>query len=303
MTGARGGLTGEQVRAYRILASGLDRATADPTKLPVWDLGMQDRDGSARLALAARLADPAAVPDLADPAQPKLVRAGLVAARITAPAPARRPGADRRGALARRRRPTPPPGCPATPAGCWADGADPLEAFAVVADAMREVITAPMVKGEASAAVTAALPAQYSGFCPGCGSVHVRELLFRLAALPAGLGLVPDTKPIVLAPLVGIALATGRAAGAGRTVAAECYRPFGVGTPADVGAHLGTSATGIAPALPDDLVPVTVDGARSQVPASLLGSICRRRLRRRRPASSGCCRRPIRCCSHGTAPC
>jgi hypothetical protein len=137
---------------------------------------------------------------------------------------------------------------------------------------MREVITGPMVKGEASAAVTAALPAQFSGFCPGCGTVHVRELLFRLAALPAGLGLVPDTKPVVLAPLSGSLTRPGEQQGLAEAVS-QCYRQFGVGTPADIGAHLGTSATAIRPSLPDDLVPVTVDGAKSRVPASLLDSV------------------------------
>ena len=37
---------------------------------------------------------------------------------------------------------------------------------------MREVLTAATVKGAASAAVTAAIPAEYSGFCGACGSTH-----------------------------------------------------------------------------------------------------------------------------------
>jgi len=270
MTGAPA-VTGNQVRAYRILASGLDRATSDPKKLPLWDLGIQDRDGSTRLALTARLADPAAVPELPDPGSRSW--SALVWSLRGSPHLHRRADLGRITAAL----------WPADPADAKArlsgdagrllgDGADPMEAFAVVADGMREVITSPMVKGEASAAVTAALPARFSGFCAGCGSVHVRELLFRLAALPAGLGLVPDTKPVVLAPLSGSPSRPDEQQGLG-TAAAHCYRQFGVGTPADVGAHLGTSATGIRSALPDDLVPVTVDGARSRVPASLLGSV------------------------------
>ena len=66
-----------------------------------------------------------------------------------------------------------------------ADGADPQEAFRVVSDAMRSVITAPMTQG---AAGTAGIPARFAGFCRPCVSVHARELLFRLAVLPAAVG-------------------------------------------------------------------------------------------------------------------
>ena len=60
-------LTSEQVRAYRILASGLDRTAGHPGQLPIWDLRAQDRDGSSRVALAARLADPRALPAVDHP--------------------------------------------------------------------------------------------------------------------------------------------------------------------------------------------------------------------------------------------
>ena len=63
-------LSAEQVRAHRILASGLDRSASLPEALPVWELGLQDRDGSSRLALAARLPDPALVPAAPDPGEP-----------------------------------------------------------------------------------------------------------------------------------------------------------------------------------------------------------------------------------------
>src|SRR4051812_30813435 len=59
--------TGEQVRAYRILASGLGRTAGAAKDLPGWAIGFQDRDGSARLALAARLADSAGIPDFSEP--------------------------------------------------------------------------------------------------------------------------------------------------------------------------------------------------------------------------------------------
>jgi hypothetical protein len=153
-----------------------------------------------------------------------------------------------------------------------ADGADPLTAFAVVADAMREVITEPMPKGVASAALTRAMPERYSGFCQGCGTVHVRELLFRLAALPAGVGAVPGTKPIVLAPLAEPFDRPTEQRGLA-AFAAECYLRFGVGTPADIAAHLGSTGAVIPAALPDDLVTVTVDGARTQARSAAIDDL------------------------------
>jgi hypothetical protein len=264
-------LSGAQVRAHRILASGLARTVDAAAALPLWDLGVQDRDGSARLAFAARLADPGALPAIDDPAgsgasvlawslrgSPHLHRrtdlqrfAGALWPADDADAAARLSGDAAR---------------------LQTDGADPLEAYAAVSDAMRAVITAPMVKGAASAAVTAAIPAEYSGFCRGCGSVHVRELLFRLAALPAAIGALPDTRPIVLAPLAKPFPRPERQQGLGE-VAAAYYRAYGVGTPSDVATHVGTSGPTFKPELPDDLVPVTVDGARSQARAGMLDEL------------------------------
>jgi hypothetical protein len=263
-------LSSAQVRAHRILASGLARI-APAAQLPIWELGVQDRDGSARLALAARIDDRSGLPTIDDPAgtggtvlawslrgSPHLHRRGDLQPFAAALWPA-----DDADAAARL----------VGDAGrLQADGADPFAAIARVSDAMRAVITAPMVKGAASAAVTAAIPAEYSGFCRGCGSVHVRELLFRLAALPAAVGALPDTKPIVLAPLAAPFPRPIEQRGLGAVVAAY-YRAYGVGTASDVGTHVGTSATCVKPALPADLVPVTVDGARSQAPAGVLGEL------------------------------
>jgi hypothetical protein len=264
-------LTSAQVRAHRILASGLARTAETARAVPVWDLGLQDRDGSARLALVARLPDAAAVPVIDNPAgsgwltmawslrgAPHLHRRADLERVATALWPA-----DDTDAAARL----------AGDAGrIRSDGADPLTAFAVVADAMREVITEPMAKGVASAALTRTLPERYSGFCQGCGTVHVRELLFRLAALPAGIGAVPDTKPIVLAPLAEPfdrpTAQRGLAA-----MAAECYLRFGVGTPADIATHLGSSVAVIGSALPEDLVVVTVDGVRSKARSAALDDL------------------------------
>src|SRR5664279_5537876 len=258
-------VTGAQLRAHRILATGLARTAAEPAELPVWDLGIQDRDGSARLAIATRLADPAAgetVTGLVDEpggtggpvllwslrGAPHLHRRADAARFAAALWPA-----DDADAAARL----------SGDAGrLHSDGADPLQAYRVVSDAMRAVITDATVKGAASAAVTAAIPAQYSGFCRACGSVHVREMLFRVAALPAAIGLIADTKPVALEPL---SHPHPPPSGQWRLdeLVTRYYRLYGTGTAAEVATHLGTSAGSIRGSLPADLVTVTVDAART----------------------------------------
>ena len=149
-------------------------------------------------------------------------------------------------------------------------GAKPLDAYRAVVKAMRAAVTGPMVKGAASAAVTRLLPRKYSGHCQVCRSTHVRELLFRLAALPSAIGLVPATKPVVLAPLSDAdEIKAEPAQGIGDLVA-ECYRRHGVATTGEIAAHLGTSARCLKPALPDDVVPVLVGGARSTAREGML---------------------------------
>ncbi len=268
MPAAVAAVTGDQLRAHRILATGLDRTAAAPAELPLWDLGIQDRDGSSRLAVATRLADPAATVVVHEPGgsgEPVLLWSLRGAPHLHRRADAARFAAalwpaDDADAAARL----------SGDAGrLHGDGADPLEAYRVVSDAMREVITEATVKGAASAAVTAAIPAEYSGFCGACGSTHVREMLFRAVALPAAVGLVADTKPVVLEPLSDPYPRPSAQRGLDALVTAY-YRLYGTGTAAEVAAHLGTSARSIRGSLPGDLVPVTVDGTRTQAPVAVV---------------------------------
>lgn len=264
-------LSAEQVRAHRILASGLDRSVAVADRLPVWALGLQDRDGSSRLALAARLPDPAQIPRAPDPGEsswlaqvwslrgaPHLHRRAELPALAQALWPV-----DEADAAARLAGDT---------ARLTAAGAQPMPAYRAAVKAMRLAVDAPIVKGEASAAVTRLLPRKYSGHCAVCRSTHVRELLFRLAALPARIGLVPATKPVVLAPLAGVQIEAGPAGGLADLVA-RCYRAHGVASTAEIATHLGTSAGCLKPALPDDVVPVLVAGVRSTARASMVDEL------------------------------
>ena len=264
-------LTAQQLRCYRILSTGLDRHAKTADDLDILQWGVQDTGpDAARLALANRLADPARLPEVGDPA----ARTSLALAWTWRGTPYLHRRAD----------------LPRMAAALWpvdsADavnrmvgsgkglrdaGVDPLEALRVVADAARRLITAPMTKGQVSAAVTADVPADYSSYCRPCATVHVREMLLRSAALPAGLGLVPATKPVELAPFVPTLPAPQGADGLARfaDLALEIY---GAASVAQLAALLGASSAGTRTAL-SDTVPVTVDGRRAVTSVDILDRI------------------------------
>ena len=75
--------------------------------------------------------------------------------------------------------------------------------LAEIAAKMRIVVTRPMVKGEVSTRLTAALDEPYLRYCRPCGVMHAPEQAFRLAALYAGLELEPGTSPPVLHRIKG----------------------------------------------------------------------------------------------------
>lgn len=79
-----------------------------------------------------------------------------------------------------------------------AAGLPVAQALTAVATAMRAIVTGPMVKGEVSTRLTAAMPDPYLRWCASCGATHLYEMPFRLAALHAGLVLEPGTSPPVL---------------------------------------------------------------------------------------------------------
>ena len=259
-------LSGEKLFAYRVLASGLDRTTG-PGDLAVLDLGVQDRDGSAPIALHARVSGD--VPGIGEPHEdsglvqlwslrgsPHVHRrsaarelAGVLAPISEADALARLVGSGK---------------------ALQANDVAALDALDRTAAAMREATGSPIVKGALSAAVTRALPDSMSGHCTGCGTVHVLEMLFRSAALPAGLGLVPGTKPVVLERLPGRRPSVN-GDGPGNYLTAW-YRLYGAAGVAEAAAHLGSTATALKPALPD-LVPATVSGGATRTTAELAEAI------------------------------
>jgi hypothetical protein len=78
-----------------------------------------------------------------------------------------------------------------------------LDALATVAETMRAIVTEPMPKGEMSRALSAELPKPFLRRCVPCDAIHTYEQPFRLAALQAGLELVPGTSPPVLRRIEG----------------------------------------------------------------------------------------------------
>jgi hypothetical protein len=186
-------LTREQVIGHRIAAQQLDREPAPrraATDAAILDLGVQDsgRDG-ASWALVNR-GVPIASADALSGADdlglvwslrvsPHYYRRGELVDVMTAVSPFDDVDAGRRMVGA------------AKPVAAL--GIEPREAIAVVARAMRRLVTDPMVKGDLSTALTAELPDAYGIECRPCRATHVPESLFRIAAVFGGLEIEPAT--------------------------------------------------------------------------------------------------------------
>ncbi|WNV82406.1 winged helix DNA-binding domain-containing protein [Umezawaea sp. Da 62-37] len=237
-----------QVIAYRVAAHQFDRASTD---LRVFDLGVSDSERSAAAALAARLA---VDPDLDDYTATWTVRGAPHLHRpADFPALAARvwPLGDA-DAIARMSRPR--------------GVASGLAALTAVASALREVVTAPMTKGEASRLVTPLVPPEVTAWCRGCDATHVQDPVFRLAALPAGL--VFDTAPktvtfVPTSPWPGVPSST-----VGFEDLLLAYlRLHGPAGPSEVAGYFGTTAAVIKEVWPSDLAEVRVDGRKAWLPA------------------------------------
>ena len=193
----RGQALAHRLRALDLAGPGSAPGSGDVVDLGVLDLGVQDTPpGSARLSIATRLGaerDPFADDRIAmawtTRGSPHVHRAR----DLPTFADALWPLSDK-DAVARLG------GGGKALAG---SGMAPLDGFAIAVEGMAEVVTSPMTKPEASAALTRHLPDELSGFCEPCGSVHVYEMLFRCAALAAGVGIVAGQRPLTLAPIEG----------------------------------------------------------------------------------------------------
>ena len=244
-------VTRGDVLAFRVRAHQLDRTAGTLADTAVLDLGVQDTGAdAARWALAVRGLDDVAPGDLA-----------LVWTLRGAPHVYRR--ADLPGVAAATA-----PFSEADAAKRVFDGARPLRAAGIpvltaldtIATVMREVVDAPTVKGEMSRQLTERVDAPYLRECRPCRAVHVYEQTFRLAALRAGLELLPDTSPPVLQPVPGFAPAAE--VPAHLDVVRGYLRLHGPATPQQVAAYLDAPVADVKERWPTDAVEVQVDGER-----------------------------------------
>jgi hypothetical protein len=141
-----------------------------------------------------------------------------------------------------------------------AAGIPNLAALDAVADAMRSIVTEPMVKGEMSARLAAVMDEPYQRFCRVCDAVHLYEMPFRLAALRAGLELQAGTSPPVLRPVQGL---TPADAVPPRLDVVRAYlRLLGPATPQHVAGYLDAPVKDVKERWPDDAMEVSLDGER-----------------------------------------
>ncbi|ONH61643.1 hypothetical protein CcI49_05410 [Frankia sp. CcI49] len=243
-----------EVLAFRAHAQQLDGAAAAPGGAAVLDFGVQDTgpDGG-RWALAIRGAGATAGPgpgggELATVwtlrGAPHLYRREDLPTVAAATAPYSEADAAKRIFDAAR--------------PLRAAGISPLVALDSVAAAMRGLVTGPMTKGEVSARLAELMGPPYLRFCRPCQATHLYEQPFRLAALRAGLELVPGTSPPVLRPIPGlIAAATVPA----RFDVIRGYLRFlGPAAPKQVAEFLDAPVKEIRARWPADAVEVCVEG-------------------------------------------
>ncbi|MFS0703522.1 crosslink repair DNA glycosylase YcaQ family protein [Cellulomonas sp. 179-A 9B4 NHS] len=154
-----------------------------------------------------------------------------------------------------------------------AAGLDPRDALATAARSMRDVVTQPLTKGEVSTAMTGRLPDCFLRWCRPCGTTHMYEQTFRLAALHAGLELEPGTSPPVLRRVPGwpedaVARTDAPPPGGRHDLVRTTLHLLGPATPRLVAASLDAPVADVRARWPDDVVDVDVDGdARSVLAA------------------------------------
>ncbi|WP_053739412.1 winged helix DNA-binding domain-containing protein [Nocardia sp. NRRL S-836] len=245
-------LTRQQVLRHRIHQHELDRRVSDAAELAVFSLGVQDNTaGSALLSLAARLTTPTTgdfTVTWSVRGAPHLHRDG----ELKAFARALWPWSDA-DARARASRPK-------------VD--DLLAALKHVATAMRSIVTKPMTKGDVSAALTPLAPKQTVEDCRGCRTAHVSDPIFRLAALPAGLRILPECKTVTFERIHGWPGVPRKTAGFAELVH-RYLTLHGPAGPSEVAAYFGTTVREVKKRWPDDLVEVSVEGRPAWLPDGL----------------------------------
>lgn len=258
-----------QVLAYRIAAHGLHRTERDPTRLAVFDLGVQDvtaRD-TAALALAARLQEDVRLDDgrftlgWTHRGAPHYHRTEDYRELVPALFPV--DDGDAQARMLWQRKDVASAGIPAT------------EVLLTAARALREAVGSTMTKGAASTAVTKLLPASLTRWCRGCQATHIHEQLMRLAAPFAGLYLEPGASPATLSPLADRPdVPTEPDLPGARSTVERYLRLHGPATAGDAAGFVGTARRTVAESLwPTGLNEVRVDGRAAYLPGDEAGRL------------------------------
>jgi hypothetical protein len=244
-------VTRRQVLGLRLRAQQLDRDAGTVADTALLDIGVQDTGADGALwALAVRGVEQPSPDELATVwtirGAPHVYRRADLPAVAAATAPFSDADAGKRIFDAAK--------------PLKAAGIGNLAALGTVADAMRSIVSEPMVKGEMSTRLTAVLPEPYLRFCRPCNAVHTYEQPFRLAALRAGLELEAGTSPPVLRPVPGLSPAANVPA---RLEVVRAYlRLLGPATPQHVAGYLDAPVADVKAHWPADAVEVSLDGDR-----------------------------------------
>jgi hypothetical protein len=139
-----------------------------------------------------------------------------------------------------------------------------LDALGRVAATERDLVDQPLVKGELSTALTERLDEPFLRWCRPCQATHAYEQPFRLAALQAGLELVPGTSPPVLRRAEGLEPLGFAVAGSEADPRVDVVRAhlrfYGPTTPGDVAGFLDAPVKDVRMRWPGDVVDVDVAG-------------------------------------------
>lgn len=251
-----------QVLAYRVVASQLHRRGDElPGDLAVLDLGVQEyTPGSARVALAARSTAPLDDERLATVwgarGAPRLHRRDELPALAAALWPVNDADASTRIASPQIR-----------------DGVGlGLAAFTATARAFREVVTAPMPKGEVSTQVSALVPGALTYDCPSCQARHIAGNLFQHAGLAGGVRVESRRTGALLAPIDGWAGPPPGASGVDALITTY-LRLLGPATLDEVAGYLGGKAQHLRAQWPRGLAEVTVDGRQAWIPPDAVDAL------------------------------
>jgi hypothetical protein len=147
-----------------------------------------------------------------------------------------------------------------------------LAAFTATAEAMREVVTTSMPRGEVSTQVSARIPASLTYECRSCGARHIAGNLWQHSGLAGGVWVESRGSGATLAPIADWPGVPERAVGTAELITTY-LRLLGPATPSEVAGYLGSKAGEIRPVWPDGLAEVRVDGRKTWLPESSVDAL------------------------------